>query len=118
MNDDKDAQIELLTRALVFVFATGTESPFATSLVIVQKWATALYALGVRHGDVVQADQIPPLPQWLQVAAKEQSEGLRAIGSAPNPADDGTTPTGFATVMKAPKKRAAKKPAKRATKKS
>jgi hypothetical protein len=106
MTDDKDAQIELLTRALVFVFATGTELPFATSLVIVQKWATALYALGVRHDDTVLADEMPPMPQWLQAAAKEQVEGREAIGIVPA---DGAVPQGFASVMKAPKKRAPRK---------
>lgn len=107
MTDDKDEQIELLTRALVFVFATGTESPFATSLVIVQKWAAALYATGVRHTSIVQAEEIPPLPQWLQAAVKEQAEGVEAIGTLVDPAN-GDTPAGFATVMKAPKRRARK----------
>ena len=98
--DDEATQVDLLTRALVFVFATGTESPFATSLIIVQRWAAALYALGVRHTDITV--DVPVLPQWLQAAVKEQVEGRAAVGLDPAA---GRVPDGFASVAKAPKRR-------------
>ena len=105
--DDEDVQ--RVCDALLFVFLTGTESPYLpVDPAAAQLWARQLVALGVRFdGD---AETTPPvLPAWLKSAAAQQ----HVIVDGQVDEAVGPTPVGMASVVRAPKlpvKRKAKAP--------
>lgn len=100
MADDKKAQVELLTKAMIYAQVSASETPALIPAAVVQKWADSMYECGVRH--TAKKGQVPPLPSWISAAVTEQQpepekpvpapmEGKARVAEAP-PIPDNVEP--------------------------